>query len=193
MKRVLFAAASACLFLVAGCSADKGPPYRTGLELKEVMGHVIDFGAQTFWHSAGFIDTAEGTRSLTPTTEEGWITAASGAATVAEGANILMLPDRQRDQGDWLKFAGQLADVSLEGMAAATAGETAWLAIQEAKKTGASTAAEEKNLVEAETKMFDTGGRMYEVCTACHEKYLLPFVDESGETKIPDLKKKKGG
>ena len=192
MRRFLFAAASAVLVLAAGCTAEKPPPYRTTLEVAEVMGHVIDFGAQAFWHSAGFIDTAEGTTSLTPTTEEGWLAAVSGAATVAEGANLLMLPDRQRDQGDWLRLSGQLADVSLEAMAAADAGEAAWLAIQEARKTGASTAAAETSLVDAETRMFDTGGRMYDVCVACHEKYLLPFLDESGETKLPDLKKRGG-
>ena len=183
MKRFQFLAASACVLLVVGCTQQKEAPYNTKLEVKEVMGHVIDFGAQAFWHSAGFIDTAEGTRSLTPSTEEGWLTAQSGAATVAEGANLLMLPDRARDNGDWIKFARQLSERSLEGMAAADAGEAAWRAIEAAKAAGGSTKEAEAQLVTAETAMFDKGGQMYEVCTTCHEKYLLPFLDEEGEMK----------
>ena len=34
-------------------------------------------------------------------------------------------------------------------------------------------------------KMFDTGGQIFQVCTDCHAKYLLPFIDpKTGE--IPD-------
>jgi hypothetical protein len=184
MKPILFAAASAVLFLTAGCSGEKQPPYRTDkMEVAEVMGDVVDFGAQTFWHSAGYIDTAEGTTSLTPTTDEGWLAAGAGAAIVAEAGNVLMLPGRARDNGDWLKLAGQLYDRSHEGMVAAEDGHKAWMAIQEAKEKNTRDPAAEAALAAAEIRMFDTGGRMYEVCVACHEKYLLPFLDEEGEKK----------
>jgi len=186
MNYIALTLAAAALAL-SGCNAKEETIYKTDLEMAEVMGHVVDFGAQAFWRSAGYIDTAEGTTSLTPTTEEGWLNAVGGAATVAEGANLLMLPDRRQDEGDWVKLANDLYARSREGMQAANDGEAAWIAIQKAKDANTTDAAAQAKLAEAEIRMFDTGGRMFQVCVACHEKYLLPFLDEDGQktTKAP--------
>jgi hypothetical protein len=160
MTKIGLLAAAAALALVACSPAKKdeakGPPFNTSLPVKEVMGHNIDVGAQKFWCASGDVVTDKGTLSRAPTTEAGWEDAVSGATILAEGGNLLMLPDRARDNGDWMKFAKQLTDISLEGRIAA-----------------------ENHDVDT---VFSTGGRIYEVCTACHEKYLLPFIDtKTGE------------
>ena len=133
----------------------EAPPYNIEFPLNEVMGHLIDPAAQVYWHSSGTITTAEGEQSLTPTTEEGWLAAENAMTTVAEAGNLLMLPGRARDNGEWMQLAKQMTDVALTAKAAV--------------------------LAKDEKGMFDTGGKLYEVCTACHEKYLLPFLGPDGK------------
>lgn len=163
MNRFGLIAGGACLVaagLLAGCQPKKeaaaAPTFNVTLPVKEVMGHDIDVGAQKFWCASGDIVTASGTKSRAPTTEAGWEDAISGATILAEGGNLLMLPGRARDSGDWMKFASRLNAVAMEGRAAAEAHDV--------------------------DKVFMKGGEIYEVCTACHSKYLLPFIDpKTGE------------
>jgi hypothetical protein len=176
MKRLGLLAAAAALALVA-CTPAKKPEaqasFNVDVPVKDVMGHQIDPSAQTFWRYSGEVDTAQGTTSRVPKPddEEGWENAMTGAVGVIEGANVLMLPGRARDQGDWIKFAKQLQDQGFLARASVEA------------KDG--------------QKMFDVGGTMYEVCLACHEKYLLPFLDpKTGEPLAGsplDTKKKPEG
>jgi hypothetical protein len=150
------------LLVLAGCSqqapsekpSESPPPYNVNFPMKEVMGDIIDPASQVLWHSSGTIYSEKGAESLTPTTEEGWLAADNAMTTVAEAGNLLMLPGRARDNGDWMKLSKQLTDAALEAKAAV--------------------------LAKDETAMFDAGGKLYEVCTACHEKYLLPFLGPNG-------------
>ncbi|MFX9711436.1 hypothetical protein ABTO94_20245, partial [Acinetobacter baumannii] len=50
-------------------STDGKPKYNLSLDMKEMMGHVVDPGAWAFWKATGTEETAKGTRSLSPTTE----------------------------------------------------------------------------------------------------------------------------
>jgi hypothetical protein len=157
--------AAACS--LAACSKPRPPEpkYNVSLPVNEVMAHVVDPAAWAIWHSSGTVETEHGTESLVPTTDEGWLAAESGGAAIAEAGNDLMLPGRARDNGDWMKFAQRLTDTGLAAKAAAEA------------KDGA--------------KMYTTGAAVYQVCTDCHAKYLLPFVplDKSwpAHPKLPDL------
>jgi hypothetical protein len=128
--------------------------------MKEVMGHVVDPGAWAVWKASGVEDTASGEKSLTPTTEEGWLIAESGAAEVAEAGNLLMLPGRARDGGTWMTYA---ADLTREGLAAKAAAEA-----HDSKK------------------MFESGAALYQVCTGCHATYVMPFLPKD-DRKLPGL------
>jgi hypothetical protein len=141
---------------VAGCQK-KPPPYNVTSSVKQLMTDVIDPQAQVFWGSSGSNDTAEGSQSLVPTTPERWAAAEHSMTAVAEAGNLLMLPGRARDDGDWVKFSSKLTDQALAARAAARA------------KNG--------------DKMFELGGALYETCQACHQKYLLPYLDENGKPK----------
>lgn len=118
------------------------------------MGDIIDPAAKIFWQSSGYIDSAEGTQNLRPTTEEAWLAADNAMTTVAEAGNLLMLPGRARDNAEWMRLAQDLTKAALEARAA--------------------------TLARDDKRMFDTGGNLYQVCTACHEKYLLPFLGPDG-------------
>lgn len=159
-NRVLLITAAAAVCLLVGCTPPKkveeGAKFNTTLPVKEVMGHDIDVGAQKFWCASGDVVSAKGTISRAPTTEKGWEDAVSGATILAEGGNLLMLPERARDNGDWMKFAARLNAEAMVGRAAAEAHDV--------------------------DKVFESGGKIYQVCTDCHAKYLLPFIDvKTGE------------
>jgi hypothetical protein len=141
------------------------PPYNVTLSMKELMGHVVDPGAWAFWRASGTVTSETGEKSLTPTTEEAWETAESGAAQMAEAGNLLLLPGRKRDDGDWATYARTLSRQGLEAKAAVEARDT--------------------------RKMFETGAAIYQTCTGCHAKYVMPYLPPpSGKpTPLPDWPK----
>ena len=164
---ILFAAAA--IVSAAACSpGEKADAYETDLHMKEVMGHVIDPAAWQFWNYTGWIDDASGTRNRLPTTEEGWLDAETGAVTVAEASNLLLLPGRKDPDPDWEKFSRQLYTASME--------------------------ARQATIDRNEQAMFDTGGRMYEACVGCHAKFLLPKLPEEERNAtfapLPEIKAK---
>lgn len=160
MKRVLLVAAAAA----ALASCEKAPSksqYNTSIDVQELMAHVIDPAAFMFWRGSGYEMTEAGERDLSPTTPEGWKTVEDGAAIVAEAGNMLMLPGRARaPEAEWNKLSKLLTERALEAKAAA-----------------------EKQDKQA---MFDTGGRLYEVCVACHQKFIP--MDQAAPSKLPEAK-----
>lgn len=142
--------AGAALIALAGCSPKAAPTqYDTSsIDMAELMAHVVDPAAFMVWRGSGIEVTKEGERDLSPTTEEGWKVVEDGAIMVAEAGNLLMLPNRPREPvADWNKYAKLMTQRALEAKAAA--------------------AAKDKQAV------FDTGGRLYEVCTACHKQFII--------------------
>ena len=167
---------SACAGLVA-CSQGKKADdrYDVSMPLKQVMGHVIDPAAWALWDNSGEVLDATGVHSRVPVApetipdvpgqaddvrrialEEQWARTENGTTQLILATNLLRLPGYVRiverdDNGDWLKFTQQLNEFAHAAQEAVEA------------KDGQA--------------MFDTGGKIYEVCTTCHEKYLLPFLD----------------
>lgn len=161
------------LAVVALASCSKPAPktdFDLALPMEEVMGHVVDHAAFTFWRSSGEIVTLKGTESLLPKTEEGWLAAESGAATVHEAGNLLLIPNRIADQRDkdWVKYVKSMQAAAMKARAAA-----------------------EKHDGEA---MFTTGAELYQTCVDCHEKYVIPkaiaankeVVDKARLTDLPE-------
>src|SRR3954465_9210975 len=110
MRKLALLAVAGVACLLVGCQKKEveGAKFDTSLPVKEVMGHDLDVGAQKFWCASGDVVTDKGTMSRAPTSEAGWEDAVSGATIVAEAGNLLQLPDRARDQGDWMKLAQRL-------------------------------------------------------------------------------------
>jgi hypothetical protein len=116
------------------------------------MGWMIDPSAGALWGSTGTVDSAQGSKTFAPTTDEEWNRLRSHAVIVAEAGNLLMLDGRAKDQGEWLKHARGMTDAA-----------HAVLAAIEAKDADA---------------LFTSGGDLYQVCTDCHAKYLMtPATD----------------
>ena len=176
MKRLITLAACAALpmALLLGCSPKPVAPAAKynieALPMPEFMGHVVDPASFAYWSGSGTEETAEGTKQLAPTTEEGWEKLETAAAVLIEAGNALQLPGRPREvpkyapQADWLKWAQAL---SAEAVLAKAAAEK-----------------HDANGVYVE------GAKLYEICTACHKEYIIdPMLRAGGRpvgTPLPD-------
>jgi|TARA_B100000767_G_C19776079_1_gene542652 hypothetical protein len=143
----------ACLLLVAcGTQSEQSTiePAATG-STYQMMTEYLEPAADKIWDSAGAIITIEGEQDLQPTTDEGWAAVVHSASVVAEGGNLLMLKGYAADQADWLEYAQGLTRAALKARQAA--------------------------LDQDDEALFNAGGEIYNVCRACHNKYIV----EAGE------------
>jgi hypothetical protein len=83
--------------------------------------------------------------SRTPATEAEWVELQAKTLTLAEAANLLMMPGRARDQDRWMTDARLMLDAG-------------WAAFKAAK-------AKDVPALEA------LSDQMYEACTTCHQHY----------------------
>lgn len=81
-----------------------------------------------------------------PKTDEAWTSLKANAVIVAEAGNLLLLGDRVRDHGDWVKFSQAMTDAGAVALRAA-----------ESKNVDAASLA---------------GDKLLETCSQCHEKYM---------------------
>jgi hypothetical protein len=81
-----------------------------------------------------------------PKDAKAWTVLENQAVALAESGNLLMLGDRVKDQGDWMKFSRALVDAS----------------------AGAVKAAQAKNA----DAMSTASDAVYETCENCHMGYL---------------------
>jgi hypothetical protein len=166
--------------LLAACQPQKtappasgtAPKFNTDLPMSEFMGHFVDPAAFMYWKGSGTMIDAAGAHDLSPTTDEGWDVLVSGATMLAEAGNSLQLEGRRRaPEADWNKYAQLLTERALIARAAA-----------------------EKHDKQA---VFDEGGKVYEVCVACHEQFVIqPELKAHGPAKgyplppLPPMPKK---
>jgi hypothetical protein len=120
---------------------------RTLLSVKDVMRHIINPAAETYWAHSGEVDDEKGVNDRVPTNQDAWNINIDTAAQIAEGANLLMMEGRARDpNGPWMKYALALNKAGIAGMAAATAHD--------------------------HDKTNDAGSAMYDACFGCHGRYI---------------------
>ena len=92
-----------------------------------------------------------------PKNEAEWAAVRRSAVTLAESGTLLMMPDRVRDRGDWMKDAKMLGDVGAAAYKAAQAKDFIALS-QLAESLDAS-------------------------CTTCHKQYRPNVFPREGESK----------
>jgi hypothetical protein len=160
MRSLIIAAAGG--LALAGCSEPAAKTdFHTELPMTEYMGHVVDPAAFMYWRGSGFEITEAGERDLAPTTDEGWDVLVTGASILIEAGNTLQLPHRAREPvADWNRMAKAMSD-------------QAWIARD---------AAEKRN----KQAVFDEGGKLYQTCVACHEKFVP--ADPEPAAALPEAK-----
>jgi hypothetical protein len=130
------------------------PPYQSITNIHQTMAWILDPAAEVIWDSAGTIITAQGHQELAPTTDAGWAEVLHAAAILTEAGNLLMMPGRAAGD-DWIEYA--------QGLTAA--GQLAIKAAQD----------------QDDEALFEAGGRIYQVCRACHNQYWIE--DEGGDQR----------
>ncbi len=128
-------------------AAPKPLPKATLLSVKDVMRHIVNPAAETYWAHSGEVDDEKGANDRIPTSQADWNINIDTAATIAEAGNLLMMDGRARDpNGPWMKYAAALNAAGIAGMSAATAHD--------------------------HDKTNDAGSAMYDACFQCHGRYI---------------------
>ena len=142
---------------LVGCGGEAPPPapFEAVHDVAETMRIVLEPAADVIWGSAGQVITADGVEDLAPTTDEGWLRVAHAAAVAAESGNLLMLPDRARDGGEWMEISRGLVSAGRRARVAAEAQDA--------------------------DALFAAGGLLYNVCVSCHQQYWLERPQRPGE------------
>jgi hypothetical protein len=95
-------------------------PFQAYVDMKTFMEHVLGPAAAIIWKVNGLMIDEKGEHDLSPKSDDDWEQVVSGAATLAEATNALMIPERVRDQ-DWNRYVKKLADAANKAYRAAEA------------------------------------------------------------------------
>jgi hypothetical protein len=126
-RRVIAAALMGCAASSPSLSGDAdlphpfvAHPFVAHVDMKTFMEHVLSPAAAVIWKSNGIVIDAKGEHDLSPKSDDDWEQIVSGAATLAEATNALMIPQRALDP-EWNAYAKKLADAADKAYRAAEA------------------------------------------------------------------------
>jgi hypothetical protein len=111
-----------CVAASPSASDDAAPvsPFQPHVDMKTFMEHVLGPAAAIIWKVNGVVIDEKGEHDLSPKSDDDWEQVVSGAATLAEATNALMIPQRVRDP-DWNRYVKKLADAANKAYRAAEA------------------------------------------------------------------------
>jgi len=158
-KAQILALASAAL--LAGCGGDGGSAEDTAeldgaVRVQQLMANEVQPTAEVYWNSAGYVVDESGETDLTPTTEEGWAATLESTRKLQQLGELLQTPEYAEGRGeDWIQFSKSLVEIS-----------------QRAEQTAIDRDSE---------AIFEVGGVIYRVCTACHQVYPASQPEDLGQ------------
>ena len=120
-----------------------GIPFRVVASVGQVMDAIVIPSSQRVFDAVVYTN---GELVASPKTNEEWAAVQMNAVATAEAANLLMMPPRAIDNGEWMTLAVALNTSSAR----------------------AADAARRKNVDD----LLKAGSAMYDACTACHEAYI---------------------
>ena len=145
---IRYAIAGVCLAAL-GCAHEpevSPPPYKPVTTVLELMESVIAHAAETYWESVSVTVDDTGVHEQQPQTDEEWESVWAAGLALAESGNLLMMTPRAVDDGAWMQFARSLGDAGAEAAAAAQVHDV--------------------------ERVVAAGEQVYNVCTACHARYI---------------------
>jgi hypothetical protein len=96
------------------------PTFQAYVDMKTFMEHVLTPAAALIWRVNGVVIDQNGEHDLSPKSDADWEAVVSGAATLAEATNALMIPQRVRD-AEWIVYTKKLAEAANKAYLAAEA------------------------------------------------------------------------
>jgi hypothetical protein len=122
------------------------PPFQAHVDMKTFMEHVLTPAAKIVWSVNAVVIDQQGEHDLSPKTEADWEQIVSGAATLAETTNALLIPQRARDP-QWAYYVKKLAEAANKAYVAAEARDL--------------------------KSISEVSDRLDGICAACHRHYGL--------------------
>ena len=146
--RTVIALAVACVAASPSISDDAAStsPFQPHVDMKTFMQHVLGPAAAIIWKVNGVVIDEKGEHDLSPKSDDDWEQIVSGAATLAEATNALMIPQRARDPS-WNPYVKNLADAADRAYRAAEAHDL--------------------------KSVSEVSDQLDEICAACHRHYGL--------------------
>ena len=130
--------------MVTGCGGAGGPTsYRPVATVDQVMDAIVIPSSQAIFDAVVYDN---GVLVQAPKMDDDWFALQMQAIAVAEAGNLLLMPGRAKDTGDWQTMAHAMTAAAVK----------------------VAQAAEAKDV----DRMLATGGEMYAACVECHRKYL---------------------
>lgn len=154
---------SLALMALAGCGSADSPeaaatlaeessaPYENIGTVKDLMRGTITLSTEVYWESVAVVIDIDGETVHKPESDLEWFEVWSAALTVAESGNLLMMPGRAIDDGEWMRWSAALRDVGKQAAEAA--------------------------LDKDYEGVLNIGGDLYDTCVGCHRLYV-PAMDD---------------
>jgi hypothetical protein len=127
-------------------AASPPSPFQARVDMKTFMEHVLTPAATVIWRVNGVRIDTSGEHDLGPKSDADWEDVVSGAATLAEASNALVIPGRALD-AEWNAYATKLGDAAGKAYAAAEAHDLKTIS--------------------------EISDRLDGICAACHRHYGL--------------------
>lgn len=130
--------------LLASCSSEEAA---TADEVKGHMNAQVQPAAEVYWQAVQYISDESGDREIKPETDADWMQTATAARDLQLSAKQMLEPRFTAGRGaDWADFAQGLMNVAQQ--------------------------AEQAALAKDPEQVLESGGTIYNVCSACHEVYM---------------------
>ena len=153
MRNTGLIAAAGLAVLLGACGQEAAKPEKT---VQQLMAQDVQPTAEIFWNSVQFVSDETGDHEIVPKTDADWKKVRDAATRLGELGALLQTPAYTEGRGeDWTQFAKSLVDVSKLAEQAADAKST--------------------------DKVFEVGGTIYNVCSACHQVYPATTGPEAEE------------
>ena len=130
--------ASAC-----GGAADAPAAFTPVATIDQVMDAIVIPSSQAIFDAVVY---ENGVLVSAPKTDDEWFGLQMSAVAVAEAGNLLLIPPRAKDTGEWATFSKQLTEAAVAVTKAADAKDV--------------------------DRMLSAGGELYRACVNCHARYL---------------------
>jgi hypothetical protein len=136
---------------ISAC-ADNGPE----VSVKDFMAQEVQPTAEIYWNSVQYISDEQGEHEIFPRTAAEWEEVRLGAARLAEIGAELKQPEYAAGRGlAWIDFADGLIEVA--------------------------GTAEQAAVDQDVDAVFEVGGTVYSVCSACHQAYPAETGDAGAD------------
>ncbi|MYM37952.1 cytochrome c [Pseudoduganella sp. CY13W] len=170
--------------LLSACNqaAQSAPPsaaaFHPDASIQEVMAHIVDPAADAIWASVKSETTAQGLKEYQPNTESEWLEVRHHTISLAEAANLLLVPGRPVSHTKQLEDAHVPGILTVEQVRSkidqdpakfAAAARELQLAAQEA-----TAAVDGKNAA----RLMAAGEKIDAACERCHRTYWYPNTEQ---------------